>query len=237
MKIFSAQNSFTAGVAVLVDGENVSACHAGQILKKSRQFGPLVVVRVYANASRRSEWSAAAEYNLVHAGTGKNAADLLLSIDAIELAINSRLEAFVIATSDGDFRHLALRLRERGHHVVGIGEAKAPKTFRLACSDFAFLRSEPKLPAQVISMADTGNCTNLDRKIYEIIAAHGINGMGMRIADLARMVHSKHGTRISTYPERNWRTYLARRADLYDLDERGPDAMVRFRKTAFTPVK
>ena len=48
----------------------------------------------------------------MHAGTGKNASDLLLALDAVELALRGDVDHFVIASSDGDFSHLALRLRE-----------------------------------------------------------------------------------------------------------------------------
>ncbi|MEZ5723187.1 MAG: NYN domain-containing protein [Paracoccaceae bacterium] len=83
----------------------------------------------------------------VHAGTGKNAADLLLSIDAVELALREGYEMFVIASSDGDFSHLAIRLRETGHLVVGCGVATAPARFRTACSRFVELGSaEVHLP-------------------------------------------------------------------------------------------
>lgn len=52
---------------------------------------------------------------------------------------------------------------------------------------------------------------------------------GMRIAALGPLMHARHGTRISTFPERTWRAYLAARPELYFLDPRGPEARVRLR--------
>jgi len=58
----------------------------------------------------------------------------------------------------------------------------------------------------------------------------------MRIMDLARNMHIQHGVKISTYPEKTWRAYLAARPDLYELDPRGPEAMVRFLPQGFAAV-
>ena len=113
-------------VSVLVDGDNISGKHARQILSVAAQHGELQVVRVYSDAQRNSDWHDAAGYRMQHAGTGKNAADLLLALDAMELLLSRDMRCFVIASSDGDFTHLATRLREHGATVVGIGEAKAP---------------------------------------------------------------------------------------------------------------
>ncbi|MCV2865605.1 NYN domain-containing protein [Albidovulum sediminicola] len=88
------------------------------------------------NAACNSDWHGAAGFRLIHAGTGKNAADLLLCIDAMELAMGQSFSDVVIASSDGDFAHLAVQLRERGLRVIGVGEAKAPPLFRAACTRF-----------------------------------------------------------------------------------------------------
>ena len=66
-----------------------------------------------------------------------------------------------------------------------------------------------------------------------MIATHSIGGKGMRIADLAPKMSVTHGTRISAYPESNWRSYLTKRPALFDVDPRGPDAMVRYRTAGF----
>jgi hypothetical protein len=76
-------------------------------------------------------------------------------------------------------------------------------------------------------------CTALDQKIHAVITANSKKGAGMRIAQLSAQMHKQHGIQISTQPERNWRAYLFARPSLYDLDPRGPEAMVRFRPAGF----
>lgn len=212
-------------VAILVDGDNLSPAYAEPIAALGRAEGRIDLHRVYTDATRPSGWHEARGARMVHAGRGKNAADLLLAIDAMEHCTPGAFDALVLASSDGDFAHLATRIRERGLTVIGAGERKAPPGFRDSCTRFVTLDRSPRLPAQ--------RPTPLDRNIRSVIAEHSRNGAGMRLAELAPRMHARFGTRISTYPERTWRAYFAARNDLFDLDPRGPDAHVRFRADAF----
>lgn len=91
----------TGRVAIFVDGENLSAIHARAIPSIGAAAGSPDVARVYMNAACNSEWHAAAGFRLIHAGIGKNAADLLLSIEAMELAMSQAFSSVVIASSTG----------------------------------------------------------------------------------------------------------------------------------------
>ncbi|WP_138933153.1 NYN domain-containing protein [Roseovarius arcticus] len=218
-------------IALLVDGDNISATHAKDILSYARKLGRVDVARVYGGAHHSCDWLNAPGYRVMHAGAGKNAADVLLCIDAMELALTGGLQTFAVATSDGDFTHLSQRLRERGLHVLGLGEAKAPECFRMACSTFVQLGGEEKLGET--KLIPTGTSADFDRRIRAMIQQHTEKGSGMRLVDLAAAMRKKHGTQISTYPERSWRAYLANRSDLYALDPRGPEAMVRYKPAGF----
>lgn len=226
-------------VAIMVDGDNISPTHATKIMVEAAKIGRIDVARVYAATNNTSGWLSLPGYRVMQAGTGKNASDLLLCIDAMELALTGGIDGFVVASSDGDFAHLALRLRERGLHVQGLGEDKAPEGFRAACSRFLKLTGPKPCDSAKTSEGPTGSNANpqgisdLDRNIRTMIGQHSKKGQGMRIVDLAPKMHSAHGIRISTYPERCWRGYLKNRPNLYDLDPRGPEALVRFRPDGF----
>ncbi|MGP9792130.1 NYN domain-containing protein [Roseinatronobacter sp. NSM] len=220
----------THPVAVLVDGDNISGKNAAAILGVAMKHGDPIVVRAYLDAQRASDWHGAIGYRLVHAGTGKNASDILLAIDAMDLVHMKTAMRFIIASSDSDFTHLAVRLREFGARVIGVGEAKAPHMFRASCSSFVELGAKPTVklvPKPLTGVAD------LDLKIRAMIAEHSKQGAGMCIAALAREMFVRHEIKISTLPEKTWRSYLTARPDLYDLDPRGPEAMVRFRPEGF----
>ncbi len=219
-------------IAVFVDGDNISAQHSDRVLFEARKLGRVDIARVYADLNQRSDWLNKPGYRLMHAGTGKNAADLLLSIDAMELALEGGVGTFVIATSDGDFTHLAQRMLERGLHVLGLGDAKAPDRFRLACTEFILLSESTNRAPSTVTVKGDG-VSAFDQKIRNMISQYSRNGEGMRVADLAPKMHKAHGTKISTYPEKTWRSYLSARPKLYDLEPRGPEAKVRFRPDGF----
>lgn len=238
-------------LAVLVDGDNIAARHAARIQATAQKYGPAHVTRVYVNAQINSGWLAEPGFRIMHAGTGKNAGDLLLTIDAMELALSEEFDRFLIVSSDGDFTHLAQRLREKGLHVTGMGEKKAPTSFRKACSQFVEIKDQPckvpasttKSPVSKSAANDPGaaksdgtrsEVTDLDLKIRAFIKQHSQNGAGMRINDLAPKMHQTHKIKISEQSEKTWRGYLSKRKDLYALDPRGPDAKVRFIPEGFS---
>lgn len=214
-------------VAVLIDGDNLSGKHAERILQVAATLGRPTVLRVFVDAQRPCDWHGRHGFRLMHAGTGKNASDILLALDAVELALRGHSNQFVIASSDGDFTHLALRLREYGASVTGVGEVKTPQSFRAACSSFVeigspALDSVPKLHLKEAQ-------SEMDQKIRALMAEQECVSEGMRIAALGPLMHARHGTRISSFPERSWRAYLAARPEIYTLDPRGPEARVRLR--------
>ena len=220
----------TDRVAVLVDGDNVSPKFAMRILKVANDLGRVDVARVYAAVDKPSEWQTTPGFRCMGAGVGKNAADLLLSIDAMELALDQGVERFVVSSSDGDFTHLAQRLRERGLYVLGLGEEKAPIMFRAACSAFTQLTNGP--PEQCAAKSSE-TASAFDCDIRKVIAANSQNGRGVPIVQLGVLMRNKHGTKISEYPEKTWRGYLSKRPALYDLDPKGAEAKVRFRPDGF----
>jgi uncharacterized LabA/DUF88 family protein len=65
--------------------------------------------------------------------------DSALIIDAMDLLYTGKLDGFCIVSSDSDFTRLAIRLREAGMKVIGIGEQKTPKPFISACDRFIFI--------------------------------------------------------------------------------------------------
>ena len=133
-----------ARLAVLIDGENASARHAWAVFEAVAELGEATVRRIYGDFSngRLASWSAAIRsYSIVpcHQSAhvrGKNAADIALAIDAMDLMHRERLEGFLLVSSDSDFTRLAQRLREGGLAVYGLGESKTPEGFRAACHRF-----------------------------------------------------------------------------------------------------
>lgn len=225
-------------VALLVDGDNISAQHADTILANARALGQPDILRCYLNAQKCSSWLSRPEFRAIHSGTGKNSSDLLLAIDAMELALGGTSGSFVIASSDSDFSHLAHRLRERGLQVHGMGEAKTPPAFRAACSGFTQLGQSAAQPVLAVAASRPEPVSqaplNLDVAIRQVIAAHSKQGKGMKLSELAPKMHQSHGIQISKQKEKTWRAYFLARPHLFDIDPRGAESHVRFRPEGFS---
>lgn len=135
--------------AVLIDADNVPAKYAGAILKEITNFGEPALRRVYGDwsAPRLAPWKGVAqEQGLVqHQDTsntkGKNASDIGLVIDAMDILHSGRFDGFVLVSSDSDFTALANRIREQGLTVIGVGEAKTPPSLRQVCNRFVLIEN------------------------------------------------------------------------------------------------
>ncbi|MBB5916812.1 hypothetical protein BJY24_005724 [Nocardia transvalensis] len=150
-------------VAVLIDAENVPAHRIGPVLTAASELGEVRFRRAYGDWSRPSlgPWRnpmLAYAIRPIHTPsyvTGKNAADIALAIDALDLLHVNMIRTFVLVSSDSDFTGLALRLRESGCHVHGFGQTTAAKPFTAACTRFTYLdnldtpsaRAAPASPA------------------------------------------------------------------------------------------
>src|SRR5690606_29161854 len=71
--------------------------------------------------------------------TGKNASDMAMVIDAMDLMYARNLDGFAIVSSDADFTPLVMRLRSDGYAVYGFGQEQTPQPFVRACSTFLYL--------------------------------------------------------------------------------------------------
>lgn len=201
----------TAAAGLMIDAENVPASHADAILAVTGPSSRLKTARFYGDIARLKGWVDIPGLRGIHTDPGRNAADIAICIDAMELALTGGLRQIYIATSDSDFTLLAMRLRELGVTVTGLGEEKASARFRAACSAFHELKTEPRLAKWDAELRST---------IIE-------NGGCLRIALLGSLM-GKRGCLISKHPEKTWRAYLTARPGLFQCDPKGPDARVRW---------
>ena len=145
-------------LAVLIDADNAPADIIDEMLEEIAKYGVASVKRIYGDWSHGlSKWKATL---LPHAiipvqqfayTKGKNATDMALVIDAMDLLYSGNFDGFCIVSSDSDFTRLASRLRESGLTVYGFGEKKTPESFRRACDKFVYVeifRPEKNLPKQ-----------------------------------------------------------------------------------------
>lgn len=133
-------------LAVLIDADNASAKIADGLVEEIAKIGEASVRRIYGDFSsaRSKGW---AEILSKHAiipqqqfayTPGKNASDITLVVDAMDLLHSGRFDGFCLVSSDSYFTRLAARIREQGVEVFGFGEQKTPESFRQACRRFVY---------------------------------------------------------------------------------------------------
>lgn len=150
--------------AVLIDADNVSSKYIKYILDEISNYGVVTYKRIYGDWTKTNatSWKEVLLENSISPiqqygyTVGKNATDSAMIIDAMDILYSNYVEGFCIVSSDSDFTKLAVRLRESGMTVIGMGEAKTPKPFSVACNIFKYLDilSEDEEPD---SAADNSN--------------------------------------------------------------------------------
>src|SRR6188472_836649 len=133
-------------LAVLIDADNASAKIVDGLFEEIAKLGEASVRRIYGDFSnpRSKGWTdVLAKHAIIPQQqfaytTGKNASDITLVIDAMDLLHSGRFDGFCLVSSDSDFTRLAARIREQGIDVFGFGEQKTPESFRQACRRFIY---------------------------------------------------------------------------------------------------
>ncbi|HEV7252379.1 MAG TPA: NYN domain-containing protein [Mesorhizobium sp.] len=218
-------------LAVLIDADNASAKIVDGLFEEIAKIGEASVRRIYGDfASARSK--AWADVLSKHAiipqqqfayTTGKNASDITLVIDAMDLLHSGRFDGFCLVSSDSDFTRLAARIREQGVDVYGFGEQKTPESFRQACRRFIYTEN------LLVSSADAQAAAEAPKPLAPATAAVSI----LRKA-LAQMESEDGWVRLGTVgsqlanlaPDFDSRTYgfrklsdLVRKTGAFDVEQ------------------
>ncbi|MEZ5015572.1 MAG: NYN domain-containing protein [Flavipsychrobacter sp.] len=149
--------------AVLIDADNVPASGVKEIMEEIAKYGTPTYKRIYSDWTRphMNSWKEVLLDNAItpiqqYSYTkGKNATDSAMIIDAMDILYSKRVDGFCIVSSDSDFTRLALRLREAGMKVIGIGEKKTPSPFIAACEKFIYLEILKQDALEAKDNADT----------------------------------------------------------------------------------
>lgn len=199
--------------AVLIDADNISSRYAATIFEELETYGVSTYRRIYGNWSRGNGWNEGLllEHSIMPVQqfsytTGKNATDMAIVIDAMDILYKNKVQGFCLVTSDSDFTRLAMRLREENMFVLGMGESKTPLALTRACNRFIHLN----LVAEQNKTVDTDpeemegdeqNVTPISEVRQAILAA--INENGGKPVDLAR-VGNRLNDKFSDFDSRNY---------------------------------
>ncbi|MFT6829202.1 MAG: hypothetical protein ACJAV6_000015 [Candidatus Paceibacteria bacterium] len=177
-------------LAVLIDADNIPSAYVKEMMEEIAKYGKPTVKRIYGDWTKPqvTKWknilleNALSPIQQYGYTTGKGATDSAMIIDAMDILYSDKVDGFCIASSDSDFTRLAMRLREAGKHVIGIGEKKTPEPFIVACDRFIYLEI---LKVQNEEETKPGKKTKTSKETIDSISVKLIQTLRTTIDDLA----------------------------------------------------
>ena len=139
-------------IALFIDADNAPANKFETILTEVAKYGVVTIRRAYGNwkSPTLKPWEdilheyaiqPIQQFDMIK---GKNASDIALVIDAMDVLYTKEIDVMCFISSDCDFTPLVTRALSEGKVVFGFGERKAPMPFVNACSKFLYLDEELK---------------------------------------------------------------------------------------------
>lgn len=174
--------------AVLIDGDNTSSKDIDTIINEVAKEGIITYKRLYGDLTKpqlaawkdvllRNSITPVQQYAYT---TGKNSTDTAMIIDAMDILYTGKVDGFCLVSSDSDFTRLAVRLREAGMLVIGMGKQHTPEPFVKACSMFKFTdliaasKSNTETPAPPVKQIETNTSatpiTEIIKSVDDLIA-------------------------------------------------------------------
>ncbi|NMH67202.1 NYN domain-containing protein [Shewanella salipaludis] len=138
-------------IAVFIDADNAPAKKFDIVLAELAKHGVISIRKAYGNwkSPGLKQWEdilheyAIQPIQQFDLTKGKNATDIALVIDAMDILYTKDIDIICLISSDCDFTPLVTRALADGKAVFGFGERKAPTAFVNSCSRFLYLDAEP----------------------------------------------------------------------------------------------
>jgi uncharacterized protein (TIGR00288 family) len=164
-------------IALLIDADNASHAGIDPVLTVLAELGQVNIRRAYGNWAKPAlaKWNQITHrYGLqpmqqFDLTKGKNATDMAMTIDAVDLLYRGKVDGFGIMSSDSDFTPLVTRLRQDGLLVYGFGSAQAPEAFKTACTRYIDVDQLIRTSAQEEGGKPEGR--QIDQDIIELLGA------------------------------------------------------------------
>ncbi|HEX7260886.1 MAG TPA: NYN domain-containing protein [Luteolibacter sp.] len=154
-------------IALLIDADNAPAAKIDFIMSELASHGVVNIRRAYGNWKKPTlaGWEKVLHENSIQPMQsfdlvkGKNATDMALLIDAMDILYTKEVNTFCLVSSDSDFTPLIQRLRADGKQVFGFGGKNTPMPFIASCTRFLYLDDEPKVGGKALATRVAGKVT------------------------------------------------------------------------------
>lgn len=166
-------------IALLIDADNASHAGIDPVLTVLAELGQVNIRRAYGNWAKPAlaNWNKIThrfglqpvqQFDLTK---GKNATDMAMTIDALDLLYDGKVDGFGIMSSDSDFTPLVTRLRQDGLIVYGFGSAKAPEAFKTACTRYIDVDQLIRTEAKEEDGNGKSAASQIDPELIELLGA------------------------------------------------------------------
>lgn len=225
-------------IALLIDADNSPSKFIQEILTELANYGKINIRKAYGNwtSSNLKGWEKVIQDHAIQPiqqydlTKGKNATDIALTIDAMDILYTKNVDAFCIVSSDCDFTPLVTRILSEGKILIGYGQRKTPSVFVNACSKFLYLddkkTEEIKKPKE--------NELQKDKKLINLLK----NAVKTTEDESGWSKLSKVGTLISNHASFDSKNYgftrlseLIKETDLFDLKKEENQLKIKLKKT------
>jgi uncharacterized protein (TIGR00288 family) len=167
-------NELRQKIALFIDADNAPASKFEEVLSEVAKYGVVTIRKAYGNwkSSHLKPWEdllheyaiqPIQQYDLTK---GKNASDIALVIDAMDVMYTKDIDVMCFVSSDCDFTPMVTRALAEGKVVLGFGERKTPSPFVNACSKFLYLDEPSK---QNASSSETSKNIKSDTKLINLL--------------------------------------------------------------------
>ena len=238
-------------LAVLIDADNASAKIADGLFEEIAKIGEASVRRIYGDFSndRSKGWAAILSKHAIIPQQqfanipGKNASDIALVIDAMDLLHSRRLDGFCLVSSDSDFTRLAARIREHGVDAFGFGGQKTPESFRKACHRFFYTENllggtakNKDAAARSQPLQQLDEATSI---ITEVIAQMNGKDGWVALAEVGKYLRKRaSGFSPRKFGSSSKLNDLVKRTNAFEVDQpKGGTMRIRIKPAAGSPPK
>jgi len=235
-------------IALFIDCDNISHKAIEGIIGELSKYGVVNIRLAYGNWTKENlkNWeSKLLEFAIkpiqqFDYSKQKNATDILMTIDAMDMLHTKKIDAFAFATSDSDFTPVVMRVQQEGIKVFGFGEKKTPNAFMVACSQFIFTENfmKPAEPAEksnvVVKEEKKKTATDFKKDKWLLKLLNNAQSQTMdefgwsNLADMGAYINNNSSFSPVNYGFKKLSTLL-RAMDTYDiyLDEESKQMSIR----------
>lgn len=212
-------------IALFIDADNAPANKFDDVLSEVAKYGVVTIRKAYGNWKKSSikAWEdllheyaiqPVQQYDL---SKGKNASDIALVIDAMDVMYTKDIDVMCFVSSDCDFTPMVTRALAEGKVVLGFGERKAPAPFVNACSKFLFLDQKSKNGAErTAKNKNVKSDTKLINLLRQAIEATEDENGWAALGPVGSHISNKTSFDTRNYGYKNLST-LVKAIDLFEL--------------------